>query len=551
MVDGQARSQAESAGDSPPAPPADRFAFITALGSSFGTRLLWILIAAQWLLKGFVFAFTLTALPWILKEYGVDGPMMQIYTALVMIPWALKPFFGLVSDMMPVNGYNKMPYMILASLVAVVAYSLIGFLPHGKFHVKIIVLCCHFGMVQISLLDLLTEAGYSAKIRLHPDQGPDLLTFVWIGITSGAIVATLIVGLVLEHLGVRVLYGLCTVPSAMVLIPICMNFLGESQRTPEEVQVHRAHMLAQPELVILCIVMTICALTLAAVALLQDSIIVSMWVAMALFVIIAAALLVFTRPMIGLMTCFMLIQSVLAITIEGGTFYFFTDDKDAYPEGPHFTKVFYTTGMGTVASMFSLLGMCAYYTWLKDCRYRPLYVAGNCLLVAIHACGVLVFTRYNLKLGIPDEIFMMGTVMIQSLVMQMLWLPTMVMLSHMCPKNMEATMFALMAGCSNLGSGIANFIGAGLLSYLGVTPNGSPGESAKFENLWVAGVIAAFVPMLTIFLIPFMVPDATQKERLLDSTSSAVEGSPWQRWRGTQRNSETLPLKESPDLKEV
>ena len=224
-------------------------------------------------------------------------------------------------------------------------------------------------------------------------------------------------------------------------------------------------------------------------------------------------------------------ESVLAITIEGGTFYFFTDDKEAYPEGPHFSKVFYTTGMGTVASIFSLLGMCAYYTWLKDCRYRPLYVAGNCLLVAIHACGVLVFTRYNLKLGIPDEVFMMGTVMIQSLVMQMLWLPTMVMLSHMCPKNMEATMFALVAGCSNLGSGIANFIGAGLLFHLGVTPNGSPGESAKFENLWVAGVIAAFVPMLTIFLIPFMVPDATQKERLLDSTSSAVEGSPWQRWR--------------------
>lgn len=145
---------------------------------------------------------------------------------------------------------------------------------------------------------------------------------------------------------------------------------------------------------------------------------------------------------------------------------------------------------------------------------------------------MLVFTRYNLVLGIPDEVFMVGTVLMQSIFLQALWVPCMVMLSHMCPKNMEATLFALMAGCANIGSRIAEFFGAALLDHYGVTPSGNKNESHKFENLWVVALIAAVVPLITIFMVPFMVPDATQTEKILDDDASAVDGSPFKRLFG-------------------
>lgn len=36
-----------------------------------------------------------------------------------------------------------------------------------------------------------------------------------------------------------------------------------------------------------------------------------------------------------------------------GAFYFFTDNEIQYPDGPHFSKMFYTTAIGMVSWRFS------------------------------------------------------------------------------------------------------------------------------------------------------------------------------------------------------
>merc|ERR1712048_433327 len=70
-------------------------------------------------------------------------------------------------------------------------------------------------------------------------------------------------------------------------------------------------------------------------------------------------------------------------------------------------------------------------------------------------------------------------------------MPSVMIMSRLCPRGLEATMFALLASASNLGSNISNYSGAFLLDVLGVRPNGGKNESDQFENLW-----------LTLFLTP-------------------------------------------------
>jgi len=52
-----------------------------------------------------------------------------------------------------------------------------------------------------------------------------------------------------------------------------------------------------------------------------------------------------------------------------------------------------------------------------------MFIAGNLALTVVHLIGILVYTRYNLVLGIPDEAFVLGTSMVGSILFQLLWIP--------------------------------------------------------------------------------------------------------------------------------
>ena len=41
------------------------------------------------------------------------------YLALLIIPWIIKPIYGLLSDFLPIGGYRRRPYLIISNLMAV------------------------------------------------------------------------------------------------------------------------------------------------------------------------------------------------------------------------------------------------------------------------------------------------------------------------------------------------------------------------------------------------------------------------------------------------
>jgi hypothetical protein len=91
-------------------------------------------------------------------------------------------------------------------------------------------------------------------------------------------------------------------------------------------------------------------------------------------------------------------------------------------------------------------------------------------------------------------------------------------------------MYALLAGSSNLGQGLAQYSGAVLLQAFGCQPKGAIDEGEQFKHLWMASLIGIILPLGTLFLIPFLIPDASQTERLLVANpESATAGSYYER----------------------
>jgi len=150
----------------------------------------------------------------------------------------------------------------------------------------------------------------------------------------------------------------------------------------------------------------------------------------------------------------------------------------------------------------------------------------------------MIFTRLNVRLGLPDHAFVLGASVLTGIIAQWMWMPGVVIMSQLCPKGMEATMYALLAGCHNLGNTIASNCGALVLELLGCQPSGANNETAQFKNLWVGSALSIILPMLTLVMIPWLIPDARQTDKLMeDNERDATAGSLLKRWKGKSTSS--------------
>ena len=135
-----------------------------------------ILFVSQHLMKGFANGMVEAAMPYVYRAQKVSGPRQQIYSGIAMLPWAMKPIIGLMSDNFPLFGYHKAPYLVVAAILGIAALFFLGLCRLETTSTHVVVSCFFTIMLCLSTTDLLTEAKYAGKIRENSARGPDLLT---------------------------------------------------------------------------------------------------------------------------------------------------------------------------------------------------------------------------------------------------------------------------------------------------------------------------------------------------------------------------------------
>ena len=100
-----------------------------------------------------------------LKVIGWTPVQVTAYLAILNFPWIIKPLFGLVSDFIPLFGYRRKSYLIIASICAVGAYAWIARLTEPSEFALLLVLTS-FAMATASTLcgALLAENGQSFRL---------------------------------------------------------------------------------------------------------------------------------------------------------------------------------------------------------------------------------------------------------------------------------------------------------------------------------------------------------------------------------------------------
>ncbi|MEI6200999.1 MAG: MFS transporter [Enhydrobacter sp.] len=164
-----------------------------------------------------------------LKETGWTPLDVTAYLALLNFPWVIKPVFGLVSDFVPLFGYRRKSYLVIASLVAAVSFGWISRLSDPA-EIAPLFLLTAYAMATASTLcgALLAENGqkYGLSNAFVSQQ--------WLWFYIAVMASSFAGGILIQQLGAREALQASAVIAAIAPVAMLLAtlYLLDEEKTP-------------------------------------------------------------------------------------------------------------------------------------------------------------------------------------------------------------------------------------------------------------------------------------------------------------------------------
>lgn len=522
---------------------------------AFGLRFLLVTAMIEHVLQGFVFSGGASGLvgapiPFLFRDYGLTASRIQVLMTICVSPWAMKPLIGILSDAIYVRGYRKVPYILATTVGAIVCCLCIGlFCPESPIAISVLLF---FIFLQIAVADLLIEAKYAEKTNKDATLSRDIVVFVHLGGHIGRFFSVLLIGYLIQAMPLRYIY-LIPIPFFVALLyPIAQNWIEDHEWQPPEynprmrltnllcgmafykkhpvpalvtrsrarplVGLDQQKISANSRPFTLALVVGAISLFNNVIGLFEIGTLPLMISAVVCALAMIALFFTFIDRRIARIMTFVILQNMFSFDLDAGAFFFYTDNVTQYPQGPHFSVFFYVTVMGMLSIVLGIVGTLIYMLVMSDWTYRNIFLFTGGFNVLFSVFNIFFFKRLNLEWGLPDTAFVVGTDALKVITGSLAMMPAQAMMQGLCPDGIESTVYALLAGTANLGGALSSYQGAYLLDALAIKPNGSPGESAQFDKLWIAAMIDTLVRLVPLVFTWFLIPNTAQTDPLLVDT---------------------------------
>ncbi|KAK7197724.1 putative pteridine transporter [Novymonas esmeraldas] len=249
---------------------------------------------------------------------------------------------------------------------------------------------------------------------------------------------------------------------------------------------------------------------------------------------------------------FVFLDMLLYLQLPGVMDSFYMAPKSCYPEGPHFTYVFYNTVGAIIGDIGGVCGVVAFSYIFSKRSYWVTFVVVTTIQVAASVFDIILVKRWNLAIGIPDHaMYILGDSIVFEVCYQMAWVPVVLLFARICPRGSESMIYALASGFSNMGQSISSAIGSLFIEL--VWPIKTKGV-CDFSNVPMLLLVAhILLPLLIIPASILLLPRA----RICDEIDS--EGRPVHRKpanggaaaTNSTKMSETAPVVKTHDLDDV
>jgi folate/biopterin transporter len=380
----------------------------------------------------------------LLKDELHLGPAeMSALTGLFTLPWTIKPLYGFLSDGLPIFGYRRRSYLVLCGILGCLSYLSLGFPTihftlgdmvtndyNNQQDVTWITIELLLGSACIACCDVVADGIVVQLTRdsRDPKVAGGLQSLCWGSAAVGGLLSAYFSGSLLTTMTPRQVFGITAILPFLVTLISFQIQESTSENTnveangPEQIQ-NLISAIRQP----------------------------SIW-----------------KPALFLF----LWQSTP--TSDGAFLYFMTEDLGMGPE--------FLGRVRLVTALASLVGVWVYQTYLRNISIKKILLWSSLISTPLGLTSLLLISHVNRDLGIPDGAFVFGDDVALAILGQVAFLPTLVLAAQLCPKGVEAVLFATLMSLFNGASTIGTEIGALLTKYMGVT-------ETNFENLGLLTIV--------------------------------------------------------------
>jgi len=428
-------------------------------------------IAVIYFVQG-AMAISQLAVSFFLKDdLGLSPAEVASMVGITMLPWTVKPLYGLISDGFPVFGYRRRPYLLLSSILGIFAWLSMGTWVATPFWAIAMIA---IGSLSLAFSDAITDALIVQRARLEPEgDAGSLQSFSWIASSIGAIISAYLSGYLLEHFGARLVFEITAFLPLLVGIsafaiadpPFSNIFIV----TPDPNNATNGAANGEGQ----------------AVPLSRNA---QVW--MSLMSNFSQLRQAFTNKAIWLPAAFLFLWQATP-SADTAFFYFTTNELNFNPEF-----------LGTIrffASWAGLFGIWLFQRFFRGVPTRKIFFWTTIVSTLLGLTSLLLVTHTNRSLGIDDRWFSLGDNLILTVAGRIAFMPVLVLAARLCPEGIEATLFALLMSVINISALFSFQLGAGLTYLLGVS-------ESNFDNLWLLILIANVTSLLPLPLLKWL-PD--------------------------------------------
>ena len=526
----------------------------------YGWPLVFMIISVMFGVKGAMIGLVgSSGLPYAQKYLKLTAIEMQKYGIVASFPWTVKPLIGMISDGFPIFGYNKRWYIAASSLVGSCAIYFVATYKFDRSNGLYYIAGLTLINAQVAIADLLTEGKYAEAMRYNPNHSASMVSYVWGNITLGGILATVLSYIALKDENYHLLFWMalpfavqCFLTSASGLLPelkvkrtkkgevvvddgeddegdkVDAMGVGDAKKSvtfaDEDEETKKANR-QKRSMNMMAILMGVICVIIAGIQIvgLDESTILS--ITLISCVLLSMLIFFFLPRQLAKATFFLFITSVLSVSFGGAMTYWFTVDEKCNPGGPHFDYVYFTVYTSIVGQCSGIIGIWLFNIFFSKGSLRKAFWISSMISSLGSFFDYASVKRWNVDyLSIPDKAFyMFGDAVLESIVGMMAYMPSVVLIAKMCPKNLETTMFAILASFANLGGSLSGSFGTFAMDYAGIKTDLTSG-SCNWDNLpnliLVCGIC---MPLLAIPLTFIFVPNILMTDSITDFDNSSTK----------------------------
>ncbi|KAA8496243.1 Folate-biopterin transporter 1, chloroplastic [Porphyridium purpureum] len=370
------------------------------------------------------------AVSFFLKDQLQLGPStVSAIMGLSIVPWMIKPVYGFFTDSLPVFGYRRRSYLLIAGVLGAASWGTFGLLP-GISASQASVLLVSASM-SVAVADVVADSMVVERARSESSETAGTLqSLCWGSSAVGGLLSAYFSGSLLEVI----------TPQQVFLLSAVLPMLAAG-----------ASLLIKEERVIPVTAASSESQSLPDMALRQAKM---LWGAI-------------QSPRVWKPTLFLFLWQATP-SAESAMFFFQTSELHMGPE--------FLGRVRLVSSIASLMGVLLFQKFLSSAPIKNVLVGATLLSVPLGLTQLVLVTHYNRVLGIEDKLFALSDSAVLTVLAQVSFMPVLVLAARICPPGVEGTLFATLMSIYNAASVTGSELGALVTSAFHVT-------ESNFENL--------------------------------------------------------------------